>query len=190
MSDISFDHVIRTRRTARSYRSDPVSEALLAELIELATLAPTAVAAQPWRFSAVSNREVLSQVNVQVKRRLLEKLPEWPFLQRLQPSLESESFNVFYGAPALVVIQCPQRDHVAVMDCLLAAENLILAAHARGLGTCFMGFVLMAQDVAGLAHAIGVQESYQIVAPIVVGYSDAIPQDPPKRKPAEITWMR
>ncbi len=96
----------------------------------------------------------------------------------------------FYGAPALVVIQGDRRSPIASLDCLLAAENLILAAHAKGLGTCFMGFVMLAKDNEELRRALAVEEGYDIVAPIIAGYSDAIPQTPPDRRPPEITWVR
>ncbi len=50
MSDVNFDHVLRTRRTTRAYREEPVPESLLQELVELATLAPTGMNAQPWQI--------------------------------------------------------------------------------------------------------------------------------------------
>jgi nitroreductase len=190
MSDPTFDHVIRTRRTARAYRADPVPEALLNELVELATLAPSGMNGQPWRFSIVTNRDALKQVNVKVKQGLSAMLPGLPALQQYESVLLSEEYDIFYGAPALIVVQCPQGNQLGVMDSLLAAENLILAAHAKGLGSCFMGFLLMAQGAEGVAAAVGMREGYQMVAPIVVGYSDAIPQTPPERNAPEITWIR
>ncbi len=190
MSEPTFDHVIRTRRTTRSYRPDPVPEAVLQELVDLAILAPSGMNAQLWRFSIVTNAEALRQVNAKVREGLVAMLPSMPALQHYESTLLSEEYDIFYGAPALVVIQCPQGSNVGMLDSLLAAENLILAAHAKGLGTCFMGFLMLAQSAEGIAQTLGVPDGYQITAPIIVGYSDAIPQTPPERKPAEITWVR
>jgi len=188
MSDPTFDHVLRTRRTTRAYRPDPVPEALLQELVDLAILAPTAMNAQPWRFSIVTNKAVLQEVNAKVKGFLLAS--EAPAFARYRAMFESPTFDIFWGAPALIVVQAPAGNQVAAIDCLLATENLILATHARGLGSCYMGFLVMGRGIEGVGAALGLAAGYEIIAPIVVGYSDAIPQTPPERNPAQITWVR
>ena len=188
MGDVSFEHVIRTRRTTRSYREEPVPEAVLQELVELATLAPSGMNSQPWRFSIITSKEVLREVSARVKQTLLER--KLPYLEQYEAMFEDPEFSIFWEAPALIVIQGQIGNPVAVFDCILAAENLILAAHARGLGSCYMGFLLIVREEEDLRHAVGIAPGYEIIAPIVVGYSDAIPQSPPERDPAEITWVR
>lgn len=190
MTAISFDQVIRTRRTTRAYRPDPVPESVLQELVEIATLAPSGMNVQPWRFSVITDRALLRQLSDVVKRTGLTKIPELPETENFRAMLQNPEYDVFYGAPALIVIQGDRRSPIASLDCLLAAENLILAAHAKGLGTCFMGFVLLAKEEAEICRALAVAEGYDIVAPLIVGYSDAIPQTPPDRRPPEITWVR
>jgi nitroreductase len=190
MSDVSFDQVIRSRRSTRAYREGAVPEATLSELVELATLAPTALGLQPWRFSVITNRDVLTRVGEEVRQTCLAMVGQVPGLERARPMLENEGYDIFYGAPALVVIQGPRGNHVGFMDCLLATENLVLAAHARGLGTCFMGFLLLARESQEIRRALAVEDGYEIVAPIIVGASDAIPQTPPEREPARIAWVR
>lgn len=190
MSDVSFDQVIRSRRTTRAYREEPIPEATLSELVEVATLAPTAMGLQPWRFSIITNRDVLKRVSAEVKQACIAMMGQVPDLERARPILENEEYDVFYGAPALVVIQGPRGDQVGLLDCLLAAENLILAAHAKGLGTCFMGFLLLARESLEIRRALAVEDGYEIVAPIIVGASDAIPQSPPERQTPHIAWVR
>jgi nitroreductase len=190
MTNVSFDHVIRTRRTARAYRSEPVADEVLRDLVELATLAPSGMNSQPWRFSIVTSRDVLKKVNESVKQAGLAMMAQAPAIERFRAAFENPQFDIFYGAPALVVIAGPKGGSMGAMDCLLAVENLILAAHAKGLGTWFMGFLLMARDNEEIRRALAVDDSYEIVAPIVVGASDAIPQSPPERRPAEIAWVR
>ena len=190
MSDVSFNQVIRSRRTTRAYREEPVPEATLSELVELATLAPTAMGFQPWRFSIIINREVLNRISGEVKQACLAMVGQVPGLEHARDMLENEAYDIFYGAPALVVIQAPRGNQIGLLDCVLAAENLILAAHARGLGTCFMGFLLLARESQEIRRALAVEDGYEIVAPIIVGASDAIPQTPPEREPAHIAWVR
>ena len=190
MTDLIFEQVIRSRRTTRAYRDEPVPEAALSELVELATLAPSGMNLQPWRFSIITNRDVLKRVNEGVKQACLAMLAQMPEMERFRSAFENPEYDIFYGAPALVVIQGPCGNQIGLLDCLLAAENLILAAHARGLGTCFMGFLLMARESQEIRRALAVEDGYEIVAPITVGASDAIPQTPPERDPAHIAWVR
>lgn len=190
MSEMSFEQVVRTRRSIRAYKDEPVAEETLRELVELATLAPTAMNLQPWRFSVITSREALARVNEVVKRACLAMMERAPELQRFRSMFEDPKFSVFYGAPALVLIQGPTGNQTATMDCLLAAENLMLAAHAKGLGTCFIGFVLLARDDAELRRTLAVADGYDAIAPIIVGSPAAIPEAAPERRPAEITWVR
>ena len=59
---------------------------------------------------------------------------------RFQEILEDKSFDLFYGGSTLIVIAGPTDHAWTVIDCSLAAENLMLAACASGLGTCWIGF--------------------------------------------------
>ena len=80
--------------------------------------------------------------------------------------LSDPEFNIFYHAPALIVITAAQPTDWAVEDCALAAENLMLAAHAAGLGSCWIGF---AQHWLGTPEgktALGLPPSYSPIAPI------------------------
>lgn len=190
MNDGNFEQVIRTRRTTRKYLPRQVDEKTLGELVELATLAPSAMNLQPWRFSVVTSREALQAVNEEVKRTGLAMIQQAPELERFRAAFENPDYDIFYAAPALVVIKAPQGNDMAKMDCLLAAENVILAAHAMGLGTCFIGFVLLAGQSPQACRALAVEDGYEIVAPIIVGHTDSIPDTPPQRQPAQINWVR
>ncbi|MCJ7739427.1 MAG: nitroreductase family protein, partial [Anaerolineae bacterium] len=105
MSNVSFDQVIRSRRTTRAYREEPVPEATLSELVELATLAPTAMGLQPWRFSIITSRDVLKRVNEGVKQACLAMIGHVPEMERFRSAFEDPGYDIFYEAPALVVIQ-------------------------------------------------------------------------------------
>jgi nitroreductase len=190
MSETSFEQVVRTRRSVRAYKHEPVPEETLRELVELATLAPTAMNLQPWRFSVTTGREALARANEGVKRACLAAIPRIPDLERFRSAFEDPEFSVFYGAPALVLIQGPIGSQMAAMDCLLAAENLMLAAHAKGLGTCFIGFVLLAREDAELRRMLAVADGHEVVASIIVGFPATPSSAAPERRPAEIAWVR
>src|SRR5512137_629419 len=97
--------VIRSRRTVRSFTSEPVSDKDLKELIDLAVLAPTGMNAQPWAFTVVTNRKVLARLDAMV----LEMLRTSESMRALREGgladlINDPAYSVFYRAPALVAI--------------------------------------------------------------------------------------
>ncbi len=178
---------IRERRSVREYTGEPVSDATLRELIEAAIQAPSAINQQPWCFVVVKNPRLLAHISDRAKAHLLKAslgAPAHPF----RDMLNDPKFDLFYGAPSLVVIAVAQPTDWAVEDCALAAENLMLAAHGAGLGTCWIGF---AQHWLGTPEgkaALGLPSSCTPIAPIVVGHPRR-GAAPVPRKEANISWL-
>ncbi len=186
-----FLDVLKTRRSIRSYTADPVSEDDLRDLIALAVMAPTGMNSQPWSFSVVTDREVMRQLNSNVVEML--RGPEVKKLlanEGLREIFERPDFDIFYNAPALIAISGDRKAPTAQIDCQLAAENLFLAAHARGLGTCYMGFLLMAGENPEVRRLLRVPEGHNLLAAAVIGHPDRHPEGLPDRRPAVIEWIR
>jgi nitroreductase len=186
-----FFEVLKSRRTVRSYTSEPVSEQDLQELIDLAVLAPTGMGAQPWAFTVVTNPQTLRRVNAIVLEILRSpKMQQLLAMEALQAWINGPDADILYGAPALVVISGNPKGPATAIDCQLAAENLFLAAHAKGLGTCYMGFILMAGENAELPKLLRIPEGHRVLAATVVGHPAQPPDGPPKRRPAPIEWVK
>jgi nitroreductase len=98
--------------------------------------------------------------------------------------LQNETFNIFYNAPCLVLILGESQIKNFLFDCTLAASYFMMAAAAKGLGTCWVNFARELTNPA-LLEKIGVPENHTIVAPIIIGYPATVPA-PPKRKTATI----
>ena len=118
-----------------------------AQLIDAAIQAPSAVNQQPWSFCVVRDQAVLAHISNEAKAHMLRTSPA-ALLHHFQELLSNPNFHIFYHAPALVLISSVAESPWAVENCSLAAENLMLAARAAGLGTCWIGF---AQSLAGNA---------------------------------------
>ena len=131
--------VIYGRRAVREFTSEPVDEGLLRQLIDAAIQAPSAVNQQPWLFTIVRNKELLARISNEAKAHMLRTSPAALASHHFLHILNDPKFNIFYGAPVLIVISAAASPW-AIGDCALAAENLMLAAHAVGLGTCWIGF--------------------------------------------------
>ena len=102
--------------------------------------------------------------------------------------LSDPAFDIFYHAPALIVISARSAGPWIVEDCALAAENLMLAGFAEGLGTCWIGF---AQSYLGTPEGktlLGAPEASQPIAPIIVGWPEAPPPAVARNEP-EIRWI-
>ena len=185
-----FFEVLRTRRTVRSFTTEPVSQQNLQELIDSAILAPTGMNLQPWAFSVVTRRDCMDEANAIVVGILRSPEAQQRMAERLKEIVNAPGFDIFYRAPALIVISADRKVPGAFVDCQLAVENLFLAAHARGLGTCYMGFLMLAADNPEVQKLLGIPEGFKIAAAAIVGHPDVRPEGPPQRNAARITWVR
>ena len=196
---------IRARRSIRKFKPDPVPEADIRRMIELATMAPSAGNAQMWKFIAVTNRKVLEEMRDAILHKL-DMVCEWPeaqpYLDRLQATKGWSTF--FDQAPVtIVVLGEPYRSAIeevlekrgwerSAIDALrqkpdiqslgAAIENLCLAAHAMGYGTCWM----TAPCIAGpeIKDLLGIETPWEVVALAPLGVPDYEPPARP-RKPLE-----
>ena len=114
--------LILGRRSIRVYAPGEVSETALTKLLEAAMAAPSAMTKDPWRFVVVRDKQSLAK------------------LATLHPGA------AMLSAAAMVIVVCGDLDvaferHISYLlqDCSAAIENLLLAAHAQGLGACWVG---------------------------------------------------
>ena len=171
---------INGRRSVREYMDAPIDHAVLRELIEAAIQAPSAINQQPWAFIVVTDRAKLDRISDLAKTYLLKAslaAPAHPFREMLN----DPKFHLFYHAPALVVIAAAEPTDWAIEDCALAAENLMLAAYAKGLGTCWVGFAQHWLATPEGKAALGVPPGYAPIAPIAIGHPRRQPPPVPRR---------
>jgi nitroreductase len=184
-----FFEVLRTRRTVRSYQALPVSRQDIQELIGSAIQAPNGMNLQPWAFSVITSQEVMRKVNSIVVGILRSPEVQARLGDRMKEIVNAPDYDIFYGAPALIVISADQNVPGATVDCQLAAENLFLAAHAKGLGSCYMGFLLFAADVPEARKLLDVPEGFRMVAAAIVGHPQIRTEGPPQRNPPRVNWV-
>jgi nitroreductase len=179
---------IHGRRAVRAYTAQTVDEAAIRKLIDAAIQAPSAVNEQPWCFTVVRDRALFERISREAKAHMLRTTAAGLVAHHLQSTLRDPEFDIFYRAPVLIVISASRETAWAVEDCSLAAENLMLAAYAAGLGTCWIGF---AQGWLGTDEgmkALELSNTYRPVAPIIVGHPRVTPARVPRHKP-EIRWI-
>jgi nitroreductase len=178
---------IYNRRAVRDFTSQDIAQGDLQPLIEAAVQAPSAMNLQPWAFAVVIGRAALVGISQSAKAHLVETVaPDSPLAGHLD-DLRSPEFDIFYGAPALVVICATSSESGAAEDCALAGQNFMLAAHAAGFGTCWIGFARPWLNTAEGKRAIHAPAAYAPVAPLIIGHPRGRTPRHPRRKP-EVIW--
>jgi nitroreductase len=176
---------IRGRRAVREYADTAPSESVIRSLIGEAVWAPSGVNLQPWCFFVVDDPATLATCSTEAKALMLGQADLHPELAHMREMLASPQFNIFYNAPALVVICATTPDEMALKDCCLAAQTLMLAAHSQGLGSCWIGFSEAWLNTPAGKTRFGIPAEYRPVAPIIVGYPKG-PTHAAERRPPDI----
>ena len=179
---------IAGRRAVRDYSAQAVDERTIRDLIEAAAQAPSAVNQQPWTFTVVRDQAVLDRISREAKAHMLATMPASPHSGHFRSLLGDPAYQIFYHAPVLILISGAAPGPWIVEDCALAAENLMLAAHAAGLGSCWIGFAQSFLATVEGKAALGLPAACVPAAPIIVGHPKAAPPPVP-RKPPEIRWV-
>jgi len=169
--------VIRARRDIRRFRPDPVPDAVLRRVLEMAHLAPSVGFMQPWNFILVSSLEVRRQVKAlfdETNARELARIEE-PGKKALYPTLTLEGI---LEAPLNIAVTCDGRrdapfvlgrapmPETDVFSTCLAVQNLWLAARAEGVGVGWVSIL----DKAATERLLQLPPGVELVAYLCVGY--------------------
>jgi nitroreductase len=185
---MDIDEAISGRRSARDYTAQALEEETIRLLIDAAVHAPNASNGQPWTFTVVRDQGLLDRISTSAKAHALATLPAGPQADRYRTQLSDPNFQIFYHAPALILISGTAQRPWVVEDCALAAENLMLAAYGVGLGTCWIGFAQSFLNTAEGKAALGLPDTWVPVAPIIVGHPKS-QTAPVSRQEPEIRWL-
>lgn len=183
--------VIKTRRSIRRYKTDPVDEKKIEAILEAGRWAPSWANTQCWRFIVVRDPATRAKVAESLMK---IKLPD--------KEVENPGAKSLNTAPVLIVV-CAETGKSGckpgssgggefvtdkgdwfMFDTALAVQNMVLAAHALGLGTVIMGLF----DAQKAEKALDVPKGYRVVAFFPVGVPDQESKVPPRKELAEIVF--
>lgn len=174
------------RRAIRAFTSEPVGAADVDRLIEAAIQAPSSMGLEPWAFVVIDGADKLKQFSQRAKAHFAPQGLSDAGASRIRGMLADPNFNIFHDAPTLIVVCATNEDPQSAEDCCLAAQNLMLAAHGAGLGTCPIGFSRPWLRLPETKEELRIPPRYVPVFPLVVGRPAEHPLSHGRRKPVVI----
>lgn len=190
-SNMSVMEAIDARRSVRSYAPRKLDQTTIKQLLSTAVRAPTAMHEEPWIFAIVQDTGMLQRLSDRARGFFVQELHHAK-LHRGSHVLDTftrPDFNVFYNASTLIVICADVSGPFVAADCWLAAENLMLAACAMGLGTCVIGSAVSALNDPEIKAELGIPAGVTAVAPIIVGEPVGITPQTSRKEPRILVWM-
>lgn len=191
-SDKSILKTIYARHSVRAYAPTPLDSATVQTLLDAAVHAPTAMHEEPWAFVVVQDHALLQRLSELAKPLFVEEVRH----RNAHGSSHSfdhftrPDFNIFHGANTLIIICAKPLSPFVTADCWLAAENLMLAASAIGLGSCVIGSAVAALNIHKVKTELGIPDEYSVIAPIVVGVPGGETQAPSRKEPLILSWKK
>ena len=171
MSDIL--DVIKTRRSVRKYKNDMVPAEIIDKIIEAGTYAATGMDRQSPIILAVTDKELRDKLS-KMNSRIMGK---------------SEDFDPFYGAPVVLIVLADKARPTYVYDGSLVMGNLMLAAHAEGIGSCWIHRAKEEFESAegkAFLKSLGIEGDYEGIGHCVLGYTDG---EEPKAMPRKENYV-
>lgn len=187
---------IFSRRSIRTYTDQQLDHATVQALLDAAVQAPTAMHGEPWAFVVVQDREALKRYSDLAKGSWAKELHKYRDLHvdaaaagsAFAERFASPDFCVFYDASTLIVICGRRAGPFVAADCWLAAENLMIAACALGLGTCCIGSAVPALNSPETKAELGIPEDVDAVVPIIVGVPSGPATEVSRQAPKVLHW--
>lgn len=191
--------LMASRRSCRNYGAKAVPREMLEDLVKIGVTAPSGTNSQQWTFTILPSRQSVLELGQQIglffrrvnrmaQKRWLRKLLKWlgknqlenyyrEHYQTVKAALEDWEQNgrdrLFHGATALIIVGSRPGASCPMEDAMLAAQNILLAAHAMGLGSCLIGFAVEAmQNDPGIQRYIKMPDQEQVIAVVALGYPD------------------
>jgi len=162
---------IKSRRSIRKYKADSVPEELIEKILEAGRWAPSGSNIQPWEFIVIKDQKILDMI------------------RKVSPG--------FFGGAPLTILVCSDREraqklggplgrsYLAIADCAMAVQNMLLAAYALGLGGC----PIKSFSQVALKEILEIPNNLEPELLVTIGYPDQKPSPLPKRPLSEITHL-
>ncbi len=162
-----------TRRSVKAYKSDPVPKEIIEKIVEAGTYAATGRNLQSPIILAVTNRQVRDELS-----KLNGEILGMP-----------AGSDPFYGAPVVLVVLADKNCRTRVYDGSIVMDNLLLAAHAQGIGACWIHRAretFEREEGKALLQKLGIEGEYEGIGNCILGYPKG---ELPAARPRKENWV-
>ena len=194
------EKVIFERRSIRSFRREPLPDGMIRRILEAGRFAPSAGNMQPWRFLVVTSPDILGEMERDAMRiakvfmffmdytrggrlRTLIAKPIAKLFIRLLPNelhappfaalsqIAQEKVPVFHGAPVIIILLEDRRGvSDPPVDIGICGQNMVLAAHSMGAGSCWIGMVKLLAYYPKWKKRFGIRKPWHLGECIAFGW--------------------
>ncbi len=182
MTSTDLHHFLRTRRSIRRFKPDPVPAPIIERILETATYAPSAHNLQPWRFAIVADQSAKTRLGQALTAKMRADMTAAGAQISEIDSRAERSIRRIEEAPVLILlcrdvtaIRGDEQEEItmSIQSVAAAGLQLLLAAHAEGLGGNWICWPLYAQEAA--RAALDLPEAWEPQAMFLFGYTDEKP---------------
>ena len=218
------EQVVYTRRSTRVYKSDPVPKELINRVLEAGRFAPSAGNCQGWKFVVLTDKTLMDELSEStlkflnlftklyqgkdpfrstIKKSLaflkpegIDQRPMVAMQALLTPKFGDKKLSAFFDAPVAILL-LPHHQHIsdASLGIGICAQNMVLAAHSLGLGTCYVGFIATSLNMdpktkKKFGARLGIEWPYDSVGTVLtMGYPAIKVDKPVERETPRIQWV-
>lgn len=162
-------NAIKSRRSIRKFKKDEIPQTIIDQVVEAGTYAASGKSEQPWLVIELTNKEIMDRIR-RDNAIIMGK---------------DESADPFYGAPVYLIVLSKRNNPNHVYDGTLMMGNMMLAAHALGLGTCWINRAreeFEKPEWKEWLKSLGVDEDYEGIGHLAIGYPDGEARPAKERK--------
>lgn len=168
-------NTLLTRRSIRRYKKDPIPEEVLDQILKAGTYAPTGKNMQSPIILAVTDRTLRDR------------------LSAMNAAILGTDTDPFYGAPVVLVVLADRTNPNHIYDGSLVMGNLMLAAKALGVGSCWINRAkeeFDSEEGKSILRELGIQGDYEGIGHCILGYADGEEPKAAPRKESYIYYVR
>lgn len=178
--------LIKSRRSVRQFKKQPVSKEKIVKLLDTARWAPSASNGQPVNWIVVEGRETTHKIAQMVA----DWMDENKILNSLLDVWNSGYDCILRDAPNLLIAHANKAGFDPVIDCSIAATTFELAAYVEGIGACWAGIFLMAVNAyEPLFDFLNIPEGHKVYSALMFGYSKFNYPRIPTRNKSNVSWI-
>jgi nitroreductase/ferredoxin len=189
------EQFLRSRRSIRVFKEEPIERNKLAKLIQIACYAPSAKNYQPWHWIVIENPKLVARLDTMIVEWMQSVINADPAvaeilkLPRTVALWERGQYKTLRNAPHLFIVHVERSWAFGVEDTALALSYVELFARTLGLGATWSGYFYKAyHNYAPLAEAVPIPENHKVVGAMMIGKPKFKYQRLPERNEPRVEW--